>query len=258
MNRPLFALLRPPTAHRSTWLGCLVAASGGHLLCAVLLASEASPAVARPVTEVMLEPALPAPPPPPPPPSPPTEPEPPPPAAEPPPKRAARGLADPPAVARAGAVLTAPETAEPTPEEPVRFVSDPNGQSYGTGIVARGGLAGHGTGNTIAPPPPAPVQATEPITPANRLRRQPLLIGDGCRGHFPEHARPDQGFVTLIATVQSNGAIARLAVDSESPPGEGFAKAARSCLARRRFTPALDERGEATAARTRIHLRFTR
>jgi hypothetical protein len=236
---------------------CIAAACCMHLMLAAIFAEEAVPLAMIPVTEVELEPL---PPPKPTEPQPEPEAEPPPTAAVAPPAKArAKRAPDRPAAARAGALLTAQETPEEKSEEPMRFVTDPNGRGYGTGIVARGGTADHGEGSAIAAPEPAPQRAkSDGITPADKLQRQPMFLGDGCRGFFPEHARPDQGQVSVIATVQSTGAIAKLEIESESPTGEGFAGAARACLAKRKFTPALDERGQPAGARTRINLRFTR
>jgi hypothetical protein len=90
------------------------------------------------------------------------------------------------------------------------------------------------------------------------LKRQPMLLGDGCRGYFPDNARPDSGVVSIVATVHPSGAIAKLEIESETPAGEGFASAAKACLAKRKFVPALDEHGEPAGARTRINVRFTR
>ena len=253
MNARLFALAGDEPRVRATWLVCFAAASCAHIAVATLLYTDAVATPVFPVTEVELQP-LATPPPPPPPPPPPEDPRPTAAAAK--PARAPTRRAPDPPVARAGKVLTLPEeTPAPADEEPVRFVSDPNGRSYGTGIVARGGLADHGIGSAKLEPPPT---AAEVTTPADRLRREPRLIGDGCRGFYPDSARPNQGMVMLVATVSAGGAISRLVVESETPPGEGFANAARTCLAKRRFEPALDERGLPAAARTRINLRFSR
>ena len=253
MNSRFFQILAPPSTGRALSLAYLAAASCLHLLLVSAFTSERAPQLAIPVTEVELEP-LPARPPPP------TAAAPEPPAAAPepgPPKLRARRAPEPPKAAHAGKLLTADETAKGTRDEPVRFVSDPNGRGYGTGIVARGGLAEHGTRSTVAHPE-ATSRPGERITPADKLQRQPALVGDACRGFFPEHARPDKGLVSLVATVHASGGIAKLDVESETPTGEGFASAARACLARRKFIPALDELGKPTAARTRINLRFTR
>lgn len=256
MNARFFLLLAPASHANSVWSACIALACFLHLALAGML-SDAPPLDAPiPVTEVELEPPKPREPPPPPPPEP-VEPPPPAAAAPPPAKVRARRAPDPPAPAKAGKLLTALETPDDQPEEPVRFVSDPNGRSFGTGIVARGGTAEHGESSTPRPSPP-PAATGLRITPGDLLKRQPVLLGDGCRGYFPDHARPDQGVVSIVATVRPSGAIAKLDIEAETPPGEGFASAAKACLAKRKFVPALDEHGDPTGARTRINVRFTR
>jgi outer membrane biosynthesis protein TonB len=256
VNSRFFQLLGPTPDARSIWGACVLVACFMHFAVAGMLSDPPPLTASIPVTEVELEPPRALEPPPPQP-----APEPPPPAAAAPPpaKMRARKAPDPPAPARAGKLLTALEEPESQPrdDEPVRFVTDPNGRGYGTGIVARGGTAEHGEISTPLPTPPAAPSGLR-ITPADLLKRQPLLLGDGCRGYFPEHARPDQGVVSIVATVHPSGAIAKLEIESETPEGEGFASAAKACLAKRKFVPALDEHGEPTGARTRINVRFTR
>ena len=62
----------------------------------------------------------------------------------------------------------------------------------------------------------------------------------------------------MVALIQPSGALAKLDVESEAPIGQGFARAARECLQRQRFAPALDRRGKPALARTRITIRFSR
>jgi TonB-like protein len=160
--------------------------------------------------------------------------------------------------APAAKLLTADETATADRnDEPVRFVSDPNGRTYGFGLVAHAGTA------------PATPSATQPvrraaavddgITPADQLERAPsLLAPDGCRGYFPKRASADRAEVALVAVVAADGAVARLEIVAETPRDQGFADAARTCLREQRFAPALDQHGRAVRARTRIKLRFSR
>jgi hypothetical protein len=260
VSATLSRLLSPPAEQRSRWLACWLVAAGAHLCAAGWLSTEPPPQPVTLVSEVELIPVAP--------PAPPLAPSEPPPPVPPSPPMAAKPApraprAQPPsmpaAAAKAGALLTAAATpaVEKAPE-PVRFMSDPSGQGYGHGIVARGGQAEHGTGSELPPVKAAPRLPGERLTPADRLQRQPTLIGDGCRGYFPAHARPNTGQVSLIATLRASGAIARLEIEWETPQGEGFAAAARTCLTRQRFTPALDEHGEPTATRTRIKLFFSR
>jgi hypothetical protein len=119
------------------------------------------------------------------------------------------------------------------------------------------------TGAAAAPPAPPtaaahPKPASDGITPADQLDRQPIWRGDDCRGYFPDRAHSDLGRVALIAVVRSDGSIAKLDVASETPEGQGFASAARACIQNQRFSPALDKKGRPTTARTQIGLRFSR
>jgi hypothetical protein len=45
---------------------------------------------------------------------------------------------------------------------------------------------------------------------------------------------------------------------SESPKGQGFGPAARTCLASKRFTSALTHDGRATRTSTKVNVRFSR
>ncbi len=139
-------------------------------------------------------------------------------------------------------------------------MTDLNGHGYGSGMVARGGTANHATRPLPVPPAPAKAVATaSTLVFAARLSRQPSLgAHDPCRGYFPESARSAHGEVSVIATVRDQGAVVRTEIESETPIGEGFGAAARACLAKQRFAPALDNEGRPTAARTRIRIRFAR
>jgi hypothetical protein len=150
--------------------------------------------------------------------------------------------------------LTAPETNGPATAEPVRFVSDPNGHGYASDALATGGTS---NAKPAAPLPP-PAATSERITPAADLQREPLWQGDDCRGYFPERARADLGHVALLAVVRASGSIARLDVQTETPPSQGFAEAARACIQHQHFAPALDRAGRPATARTSISLRFSR
>ena len=155
----------------------------------------------------------------------------------------------------AGNVVTADPSA--AADAPVRFVTDPNGRGFGSGLVARGGLT---TLRPAAPAqPPAPPAALGPrITPPDQLERQPTLLDADCRGHFPAQSANDLGVVAVVALITPAGAIAKLDIESETPSGQGFARAARECLQRQRFAPALDRQGKPALARTRVTIRFSR
>jgi TonB family protein len=159
-------------------------------------------------------------------------------------------------------LLTAPEDPTPSPanDEPVRFVTDPNGRGYGSGMVARGGTADYAEHAVPVPAVASPAPAAKPgLVFADKLSRQPSLgSADPCRGFFPQSAHSNRGQVSVIATVRDQGSIARVEIESETPAGQGFGAAARACLSKQRFEPALDDAGKPTAARTRIRISFDR
>ena len=222
---------------------------------------------------VAAPPAADAPPPPPPPveielpppPEPPPAPEPPPPPApdpSPAPARAptpaaAKAVAP---VARAAPLLTAAPSPDPSP---VAFVTDPDGTTFGYGVVARGGTAEQGTAVPAAPssapvarpaPPPA-----ETSTPPEDWTRPPRLDEtDPCSGFFPRHAAADAGRVALVVVIEPGGRVASTSVSEESPPGDGFGEAARACLKTKVFSPALGLDGKPTRATATVRIRFSR
>lgn len=180
---------------------------------------------------------------------------------------AKRSAVPPPQAARAGALMTAKESAPSAKKDDlVDFVTDPNGSTYGSGVVARGGTADHGAqGATAAGVGSAPVRPTagpppqDGLVPASSLsRRASLNERDACAGFYPSEADADSGAVTLTVVVRADGAVSSSAVVSESPAGQGFGKAARACLQRKRFEPSLDRAGTPVAAATTIKLRFVR
>lgn len=176
-----------------------------------------------------------------------------------------------PAAARAGALLTAKEPDKPVPaaDAPVDFVTDPNGTSYGGGVVAKGGTAdfgvagakANGTGTTPAPAAPAaPVGPRgDAVTPASNLSRAARLSEpDACRGFYPGSATADEATATIAVVVRPGGEVLSASVISESPAGQGFGAAARTCLSGKRFSPALDKEGTAVTAATTVRVRFSR
>jgi hypothetical protein len=164
------------------------------------------------------------------------------------------------AAAKVGALLTSGETADSA--DPVAFFSDPNGGAYGSGVVAHGGRAEHGTGPvaTAVAPPPAPVRPSgDAVTPAADLSRVPALDEpDACRGFFPTEAAVDSAKVDLVVIVGASGRVKSVSVARESPAGEGFGAAARACLMSKQFTAALDKAGNAVTASASVRLHFTR
>jgi protein TonB len=176
-------------------------------------------------------------------------------------------LPPPPQAARAGALITAKESAPSAKkDELVDFVTDPTGTSYGSGVVARGGTAEHGaSGATAAGVGTAPVRRSAGPPPQDGLvaaenlsRRAALNERDACAGFYPSEADADSGAVSLTVVVRADGAVSSASVLSESPAGQGFGKAARACLQKKRFEPSLDRAGTPVAAATTIKLRFVR
>ena len=240
-----------------------VLALASHATAALLFASDHAPQAAERVPPpVDVEFVTPAEPPPPAPPE-----AAPPEAAKPTPANLA--TVAPSAAARAGALHLAPADAAPAQqsEEAVDFTTDPRGASYGGGVVAVGGTATFGEagarvlkvpGNAAA----APVSARpvgDALTPASDLSRKPRLPGsDPCRGFFPGAARDDVGDVAVMVTIAKSGHVASAQLLAESPAGQGFGAAARSCLASQTFVPALDRAGNSAATAIRVNLRFSR
>jgi len=239
-----------------------IVAIGSHAAAAFLFANHHRTTVERTPPPVEVEFLAPPEPPPPPPPPPEAEPE----QAQ---AAPAQALAAPPAAARAGALHLAKADAAPAqqPEEAVDFTTDPQGASYGGGVVAVGGTADFGAKGARAVPvggnaPQAPVTARpvgDGLTPASDLSRKPQLPGgDPCRGFFPNAAQDDVGNVAVMVTVGKSGRVSNTQLVSESPRGQGFGAAARTCLASQTFVPALDRAGNAAATAIRVNLRFSR
>jgi protein TonB len=202
------------------------------------------------------------PPPPPPPPAP--EPE-TPKAAEP----SVAPAAAPPPAARAANLMTAKEDvpSAQTPDEPVDFTTDPNGTSFGGGVVARGGTADFGVKGAVAGParPAAPrAQATgstggSELVPLANLSRKPALgESDPCRGFFPGGAQSDTASAGVFVVLSKAGKVTSARVVTESPAGEGFGAAARACMLSKSFLPALDRSGNPAATSLRVNVRFRR
>ena len=204
--------------------------------------------------------------------APPEPPPPPPEVAQPEEPKAAPARASapaPPAAARAGALHLAKADVAPAQqqEEAVDFTTDPHGASYGGGVVAVGGTAALGAvGARVVPvggtAPAAPVNARpvgDALTPASDLSRKPRLPGgDPCHGFFPNAAQDDVGDVAVMVTIAKSGRVSQTRLLSESPRGQGFGAAARTCLASQAFVPALDRAGNAAATAIRVNLRFSR
>lgn len=233
-----------------------------HLGFAFAATSVPKPVAEAPkVTEVDIAPPPEPPPPPPPPPEVAPEPEPEAPAVA-----APRPAAAAPQVARAGNVVTAKDDGKTESDsEAVTFVTDPEGHSFGSGVVARGGTLDRATTPVrVAPPPNAgPTIQRGPvgdaITPAANLSRAARLDeSDPCAGKYPPSAKVDDGYATIALVVRPDGRVSSISVVSESPSGEGFGAAARECLKGKTLAPALDKGGSAVTAAATIRVRFSR
>jgi protein TonB len=159
----------------------------------------------------------------------------------------------PPAAAQASAVLTK----EPDSNEPVDLTGNTfvNGtaETYAGGVTEQGGTSdkavydrnaraggvpgGHGTG-AVAAPAPAP----------DRSRQAGLNGSSEWKCPWPSEAdteQVDDAYVTVQVAIRPDGAADRVTVLTD--PGHGFAREARLCAMRERYTPALDRDGNPIA-----------
>lgn len=165
-----------------------------------------------------------------------------------------------------GSVLTTTSDSPAPPfEAPVRFVTGAEGSSFGHGVVARGGRPegdGGGPGTRSSGdvrPTGTGSEGALAITPAGDLSRLPTLgEADPCRGYFPSEAVSDRAEVTVFVVVRGDGRVARLELIEETPPGQGFGRAAQQCLKNKRFRGALDREGRPATAAARTRIRFSR
>jgi hypothetical protein len=178
----------------------------------------------------------------------------------------------PPPAAKAGNLLTAPdEPGGQKSDDPVSFVTDPNGEEYGSGTVAKGGTADHGaagakatgspggTGSgTPAKGPPSPPPPPPTITAADLSRKPVPPGGDPCKGTFPSEADDDTATVQLLVTTKPGGQVEKVSVVGENPKGQGFGRAARTCVLGLKFGPALDKEGKGVTFTFPFNIRYVR
>ena len=62
----------------------------------------------------------------------------------------------------------------------------------------------------------------------------------------------------VLVTIGKSGAVSSVQLVSESPAGQGFGAAARTCMHNKRFSPGLDRDGNPTATAIRVNIRFMR
>lgn len=158
------------------------------------------------------------------------------------------------------------EPREPAPEPvtPERFARADVGAAFSTdaassraadsGPLARGVAGSYGTsgpgrhwGRGVQ------ADARHSASPAH-------LVGHGssCADLFPHSANSDRGVVEVALRVAVSGQPLDSQIVDEVPRDQGFALAARHCVRRLRFTPALDGSGHAVASRSVVRLRFER
>jgi len=152
------------------------------------------------------------------------------------------------APARAAAVVTA--AGAPNDGDPVTFFADASGTAYAQGPS---GPATTGAAPTARPPTPsaAPPKKQQTMTPPRLVETNP------CRGFFPTHADDDTATVTMLVEVQPNGRVTTALVVAESPLGQGFGVAARTCMLSRRFVAATED-GVEVAAKATVNVHFSR
>jgi len=173
----------------------------------------------------------------------------------------AHSVDKPAALARAGK-LVASAGSSSDGDAPLDFVNDPNGGSYGFGVVSKSGTAASATAAPSAERPSAPpprVSAAPALALPQDLSEKPRLLGDDpCRGFYPTTALVDSGSVVVRVVVDSGVRVQSIALASETPAGEGFGTAAERCLRDKRFSPALDTAGLHVATTTTVRVHFDR
>jgi len=160
-------------------------------------------------------------------------------------------------------VLTAAPTApEAETSEPFDFTSDPRTTTFSSGVVAVGGTGSHGLAGAQlggSAPEPRRVARGDGLTAASDLSQAPRLRrADPCHGFFPKSARDDIASAVVRVVVDTQGVASRVSVVSETPPGQGFGAAARTCMLEQNFLPALDRAGRAAATAVNVNVHFSR
>jgi hypothetical protein len=161
-------------------------------------------------------------------------------------------------------MTAAPTAPDPSPsDEPFDFTSDPNNHVLSSGVVAVGGTGSHGLagaqlGGRGTEPVHAPVRG-DGLTAAGDLSQSPRLReSDPCRGYFPNSAHDDVAAAVVRVIVNQQGVATSASVVSESPIGQGFGAAARTCMLQQRFSPALDRQGRPAATAVNVNVKFSR
>jgi hypothetical protein len=133
--------------------------------------------------------------------------------------------------------------------------------AHGTPAKAAGAIED----DTVERGPEAAGAGAGPVAPVGgvsegTLVTRAVLVAStaACNGFFPATAASDDGVVTLSMQVTPSGRAHAGRVLDEQPLGEGFGNAARRCLERVRFQPALDRHGQPAASTSVLRLRFAR
>ncbi len=111
-----------------------------------------------------------------------------------------------------------------------------------------------GTGAGPAKPAPPP-----PRAPEKDMSRQARPVGGAWNCPFPAQAdlnQVDRAVATISVTVAADGRPTSASVVSD--PGYGFGAQAQRCAMSKRYTPALDKRGNKIAQTIPVRVRFTR
>lgn len=256
MNAELDQILARPASSPMRFGGVLLLAFASHLGLGVAAASVRRPEVPSHLRETEMQ-ALPDEPPPPPPPPP--VPEVPEPekakAATPAPVPNARAAKAPPPAA-AAKVMTAPDDA---PLDLTGGMVVGSAETFGGGAVAA-----TSTGPRVGSWGGAPTSSGRAVSsapPNGPDQSHPPRLAEGVSWNCPFPVEADEkgidnAVVALSIEVAANGDIVNVTVDRES--GNGFGRVAASCARSKRFSPAADRAGTATAGRSRVNVRFHR
>jgi TonB family protein len=111
----------------------------------------------------------------------------------------------------------------------------------------------------VSPGPATRSGSQEALVGLGDLSRRPQLAAENpCAGFFPGSALDNSASVALMVVVKKDGSVKSANVLTESPAGQGFGTAARSCMTRQRFVPALDRAGQPAATAMKVNVRFSR
>lgn len=134
------------------------------------------------------------------------------------------------------------EAAEPNAEPSASGVATGTAGALAAGMATSSGQGAAGVAG-----------AQPPVSPPSLV-----AFGDPCRGFYPAVANADHGEVRVVVRVDRDGSTHDSEIVAEMPSRQGFASAARACVARLRFRPARDALGGAVPGRAVLALSFDR